>query len=148
MQPDASTDPLNAQLIMSSSTFACEPENLPAPHPTPFVLLAFRGNCTFAQKTRNAAAAGASALIVANSLYGIYQSASTGTVGLPLNTTACSYDCSLGVAWVNVSVNIVADHSTDFGFCENSMREKDWRCRKRGTQATWARSACPFSCLA
>jgi hypothetical protein len=22
-----------------------------------------------------------------------------------------------------------------FGFCDNSMREKDWRCRKRGTQA-------------
>jgi hypothetical protein len=21
-------------------------------------------------------------------------------------------------------------------FCDNSMREKDWRCRKRGTQAT------------
>ncbi len=23
-----------------------------------------------------------------------------------------------------------------FGYCDNSMREKDWRCRKRGTQAT------------
>ena len=25
---------------------------------------------------------------------------------------------------------------TVLGFCNNSMREKDWRCRKRGTQAT------------
>jgi hypothetical protein len=24
----------------------------------------------------------------------------------------------------------------DFVFCDNSMREKDWRCRKRGMQAT------------
>jgi hypothetical protein len=23
-----------------------------------------------------------------------------------------------------------------FGYCDNSMREKDWRCRKRGMQAT------------
>ena len=23
-----------------------------------------------------------------------------------------------------------------FDFCDNSMREKDWRCRKRGTQVT------------
>ena len=23
-----------------------------------------------------------------------------------------------------------------FDFCDNSMREKDWRCRKRGMQAT------------
>ena len=23
-----------------------------------------------------------------------------------------------------------------FGYCDNSVREKDWRCRKRGTQAT------------
>ena len=23
-----------------------------------------------------------------------------------------------------------------FNFCDNSMREKDWRCRKRGTQVT------------
>ncbi len=26
-----------------------------------------------------------------------------------------------------------------FGNCDNSVREKDWRCRKRGTQATRAR---------
>jgi hypothetical protein len=27
-------------------------------------------------------------------------------------------------------------YSTDFGFCDTNIREKDWRCRKRGMQAT------------
>ncbi len=27
-----------------------------------------------------------------------------------------------------------AEYSTNFDFCANSVREKDWRCRKRGTQ--------------
>ena len=26
-----------------------------------------------------------------------------------------------------------------FGYCDNSMREKDWRCRMRGVQATRTR---------
>ena len=26
-----------------------------------------------------------------------------------------------------------SDYSADFYFCDSSMREKDWRCRKRGT---------------
>ncbi len=26
-----------------------------------------------------------------------------------------------------------------FGYCDNSVREQDWCCRKRGTQATQAR---------
>jgi hypothetical protein len=30
---------------------------------------------------------------------------------------------------------------TDFGFCDNTVREKDWRRRTRGTQATWARQS-------
>jgi Cdc6-like AAA superfamily ATPase len=29
-----------------------------------------------------------------------------------------------------------ADYCTNFGYCDNSVREKDWRYRKRGTQAT------------
>ncbi len=28
-----------------------------------------------------------------------------------------------------------ADYFTDSDFCDNNMREKDWRYRKRGTQA-------------
>jgi hypothetical protein len=32
--------------------------------------------------------------------------------------------------------NIKGDQSTGFGNCDNSAREKDWRCYKRGTQAT------------
>ncbi len=28
------------------------------------------------------------------------------------------------------------DYCTDFGFCDSSVCEKDWRFRKRGTQAT------------
>ncbi len=31
----------------------------------------------------------------------------------------------------NLSVSPRADYSTEFRFCENSVREKDWRCRKR-----------------
>jgi Leucine-rich repeat (LRR) protein len=27
-------------------------------------------------------------------------------------------------------------YMTSFSFCDNSAREKDWHCRKRGTQAT------------
>jgi hypothetical protein len=26
-----------------------------------------------------------------------------------------------------------------FDYCDHSLREKDWRCRKRGTQVTGAR---------
>ena len=29
-----------------------------------------------------------------------------------------------------------ADYSTDFDFCDSSIRKKDWRCCKCGAQAT------------
>ncbi len=46
------------------------------------------------------------------------------------------------ILWLFRQVNIAAACNAGliiqlvFDFCDNSMREKDWRCRKRGMQAT------------
>ena len=57
------------------------------------------------------------------------------------------------VSWAQC-VGIRADYSTDFGVCDNSVREKDWRCGARVTAArvlervtvTLTGSCCKRSC--
>ena len=56
---------------------------------------------------------------------GIKKSVSKSVVAVP------AAEESSGGVWLSSS----AEYYTDFGYCGKSVREKDWRCRKRGTQA-------------
>ena len=104
----------------SSDPFGCSVDPaLPAQPPAAVVVL--RGRCSFQDKATAAAASGAAAVIVANSLEGVYNAASTGAVGPALNTTACDYDCGLGsgvVAAAQVSTaNAYAGYDCGGGRC-------------------------------
>lgn len=68
-------------------------------------LLVARGNCTFAQKAALAAQSGAAAVIVRNTLKGMYLSATNMSVPDPtLQVSECDYDCSLKSIGVQVRV--------------------------------------------
>ena len=81
--------------VPPSSPFGCVPSTITADGP--FALLALRGGCNFTTKAQLALQAGATALIVANSLTGLYQSR-----GGLWNISACDVDCSACSAYVPV----------------------------------------------
>ena len=76
---------------------------LTATLPANTALLVARGNCTFAQKAALAAQAGAAAVIVRNTLKGMYLSATNmSNPSAKLQVSECDYDCSLKSIGVQV----------------------------------------------
>ena len=89
--------------------------NAPDGYPTLYVLA--RGNCTFVAKAAAAAAAGASAVVVYDSIPGMYFPfiASEGgdgggaSLSSTLSASACAYDCAAGSSIINASeVNLAS----------------------------------------
>ena len=71
-------------------------------------MLVSRGNCSFVTKARYAAAAGASAVVVRNTLEGMYLSATNMSAFNPtLQVSPCDYDCTLGTIAVQVRSCVV-----------------------------------------
>ncbi len=92
---EASVEALKGvRLLLPASPQGCGPPVVVPPSQQPFALVVLRGNCTFVEKAAVAAASGASAVIVANSVEALYKDG--------LNTTSCDYDCTVGAAWVQV----------------------------------------------
>ena len=73
-----------------------EPPPVPPPSSPPWAALVPRGRCTFAEKIRSAKRAGASAVIIGNTLEALYGKA--GTNRSSLLSDPCSLDCDLGEA--------------------------------------------------
>lgn len=105
------------RVVESVPAHACTAVAAPPAGGNDFALIALRGNCTFSQKMAIARAAGARALVVANTLATMYSAPSNGSatatpwppLAVPKLTNPCSVDCALarGVA-TNVNTSIVA----------------------------------------
>ena len=52
----------------------------------------------------------------------------------PLHMRACGKRAKGTLDGISVQLRVIILFV--FDFCDDSMREKDWRCRKRGMQAT------------
>ena len=92
-------------LVVARPPEGCEPQAAVSPGS---VMLVSRGNCSFVTKARYAAAAGASAVVVRNTLKGMYLSATNMSAFNPtLQVSPCDYDCTLGTIAVQVRSCVV-----------------------------------------
>eukprot|EP01138_Halocafeteria_seosinensis_P009826 gb/GECG01010037.1/.p1 GENE.gb/GECG01010037.1/~~gb/GECG01010037.1/.p1 ORF type:complete len:690 (+),score=40.64 gb/GECG01010037.1/:1-2070(+) len=79
-----------------------------SPYAKGYILFAERGNCTFAQKAKNAKIAGAKAIIIVNSVGAMYQSANASrsakqTPVSQLHVGICDYDCRKGESSIDAN---------------------------------------------
>jgi len=91
--PSRSKAPLDYLFLPSSNSQGCDAIQGINPL-SEFILLMERGNCTFTDKAMNAQKAGASGVIIYNSLKGLYR-------GIAYGIDKTDYECGNGEAWVS-----------------------------------------------
>jgi hypothetical protein len=96
----AAESPLFAHLATDSLHFGCTSDSFPVVTGGGHAYIVARGNCSFATKAQNAQAAGASAVIIYDSIPGMYFSGGNTSSFFDLSMPSCDVDCSAGSALI------------------------------------------------